>query len=590
MATPLEKWVEEQARLCKPDKIYWCDGSEEEAHKLIEIGIKEEKIGDNPIFSELNPKTWPKAYYHRSHPTDVARTEHLTYVCHPDKETAGPNNNWMPPDEAKQLMTKLSDGCMKGRTMYVLPYMMGHPDSPYAKACIQLTDVTYVAVSMRIMTRMSKSVVEKIGNSEDFVKGLHSVGDFDPNKRFIMHFPDEHLVWSIGSGYGGNALLGKKCFSLRIASWLGLKEGWLAEHMVIIGIEDPQGQVTYVTVAMPSACGKTNLAMLESALPGYKVWTLGDDIAWMNIGPDGRLYAINPEVGLFGVAPGTSMKTNPNMMRALKKDRFYPTLFTNTALNLDANEPWWEGIDVPASQNMVDWQGKPWNPSLGTKAAHPNSRFTVSIYHAPSLSKEFDSPKGVPISAMILGGRRTQLIPLVMESFNWQNGVYLGARIGSETTAAAIHQVGVLRRDPMAMLPFCGYNMGDYFGHWLNLGKRMKHPPKIFAINWFRIDEEGNFIWPGFGENIRVLKWIVDRANDRVQAKETPIGLVPHLDDLNLEGLDVPKENLEKLFEVKTAEWEPEVEDIRKFLEQFGERMPKEIWQEHKSLADKLGG
>lgn len=588
MATPLEKWVDEQVKLTKPDKIYWCDGSQEEAERLIEIGLKEEKIGDYNIFHELNQKAWPNAYLHRSHPTDVARAEHLTYVCHPEKETAGPNNNWMHPKEAKTLLTKLSDGCMRGKTMYVLPYMMGHPDSPYAKACIQLTDVSYVAVSMRIMTRMSKKVIEKIGRREDFVKGLHSVGDFDPNKRFIMHFPDEHLVWSIGSGYGGNALLGKKCFSLRIASCLGFQEGWLAEHMVVLGIEDPQGNVTYVTAAMPSACGKTNLAMLESALPGYKIWTLGDDIAWLNAGADGRLYAINPETGLFGVAPGTSMKTNPNMIRTLKADKFYPTLFTNTALNKNTNEPWWEGLDAAASENMVDWHGNTWNSSQGTKAAHPNARFTVSIYNSPALSKEFDNPKGVPISAIILGGRRTQLIPLVVEAFDWQQGVFMGARTGSETTAAASHQIGVLRRDPMAMLPFCGYNMGDYFRHWLNIGKKLTYPPKIFSVNWFRIDEKEEFIWPGFGDNIRVLKWIVDRVNNRVDAKKTALGLMPDLKSLDLEGLDISKNRLKKLFEIIPSDWQPELQDIEKFLGKFGEHMPCEMWQEYKNLAKRI--
>jgi len=588
MSTPLEKWVNEQARLTKPDKIYWCDGSEEEAKRLIEIGMKEEKISGHPIFQELNQKTWPNAYFHRSHPTDVARTEHLTFVCHPDKEVAGPNNNWMEPSEAKKLLTKLSDSCMKGRTMYVLPYMMGHPDSPYAKACVQLTDVSYVAISMRIMTRMSRSVIEKIGNRDDFVKGLHSVGDFDPDKRFIMHFPDEHLVWSIGSGYGGNALLGKKCFSLRIASWLGYQEGWLAEHMVILGVEDPKGNVTYVTAAMPSACGKTNLAMLESTLPGYKVWIIGDDIAWLNAGPDGRLWAINPETGLFGVAPGTSMKTNPNMMRTLKADKFYPTLFTNTALNTDTNEPWWDGMDGAVPENIIDWQGNKWDRSKGAKAAHPNSRFTVSIKNCPVVSKEFNNPKGVPISAVILGGKRTHLIPLVTESFNWQNGVFLGCRTGSETTAAAIHKEGVLRRDPMAMLPFCGYNMGDYFRHWLNIGKKLTIPPKIYSVNWFRTDDAGKFIWPGFGDNIRVLEWIINRVNNRVSARETPVGLVPNLDDLNLNGLDIPKPDLEKLFEVNKCDWKLELEDIEKFLNQFSSRMPKEIWDEYKALKSLL--
>ncbi|OIO72374.1 MAG: phosphoenolpyruvate carboxykinase [Elusimicrobia bacterium CG1_02_37_114] len=608
MTTAVERWVEEQAKLTKPDRIYWCDGSEEEARRILEIGIYREKIGAEQVFHQLNHKNWPDAFLHRSHPTDVARTEHLTYVCHPGKETAGPNNNWMDPVEAKQKLTKLSDGCMRGKTMYVIPYMMGHPDSPYSKACIQITDVSYVVVSMRIMTRMSRSVLEKIGtsrvptvgtsrvptvgtsrvptvgDSDNFVKGFHSVGDFDPNKRFIMHFPDEHLVWSIGSGYGGNALLGKKCFSLRIASWLGLKEGWLAEHMVIIGIEDPQGNITYVAAALPSACGKTNLAMLESPLPGYKVWTLGDDIAWMNIGPDGRLWAINPEAGLFGVAPGTSMNTNPNMIKTLKGEKFYPTLFTNTALNIDTNEPWWEGLDGPVPANLVDWQGKKWTP--GNKAAHPNSRFTVSIYDCPTLSKEFDNPKGVPISAIIFGGRRTHLIPLVVESFNWQNGVFSGVRMGSETTSAAVHKEGVLRRDPMAMLPFCGYNMGNYFSHWLNMGRKMANPPKIFSVNWFRVDDDGEFIWPGFGENIRVLKWIVDRVNepDKIGAKETPLGFIPQLKDLYLDGLDIPKEKLEKLFEVDIKDWGAELTDVKNFLEKFGENLPEEMWDEYNKI------
>ncbi|MDP2912737.1 MAG: phosphoenolpyruvate carboxykinase (GTP) [Candidatus Omnitrophota bacterium] len=587
--TPLERWVEEQAALTKPDKVYWCDGSEEEAHRLIESGMKEERVAGRPVFYELNHATFPNSYLHRSHPTDVARTEHLTFVCHPDRETAGANNNWMDPEEAKEKMRKLSDGCMRGRTMYVLPYMMGHPDSPYSKACIQLTDVSYVAISMRIMTRMTKDVVGKIGQRGDFVKGLHSIGDFDPNKRFIMHFPDEHFVWSIGSGYGGNALLGKKCFALRIASWIGLKEGWLAEHMVIMGIQDPAGHVTYVTAALPSACGKTNLAMLESALPGYKIWTIGDDIAWLNVGLDGRLWAINPETGFFGVAPGTSMKTNPNMMRTLKKGIFYPTLFTNTALNIDTNEPWWEGMDGQAPDNAADWQGNKWDASSGAKAAHPNSRFTASVYQCPTLSPEFDNPKGVPISAVIFGGKRTHVKPLVVEGMNWQNNVFLGSRMGSETTAAATHQEGVMRRDPMAMLPFCGYNMADYFGHWLKIGKRLIHPPRVFSVNWFRTDEKGRYLWPGFGENIRVLKWIIDRVNSRVGAKETPIGLVPHLKDFSLDGLNISKESLEKLFDVDADEWRKEAGDIEEFYKKFGARIPKEIWTELHSLKAKLG-
>ncbi len=586
--TPLEKWVDEQARLTRPKKIWWCDGSEEEAHKLIEIGMKDEKVADHPVFHELNHRTFPNSYLHRSHPSDVARTEHLTYVCHTNKEITGPNNNWMEPGEAKRMMSKLSDGCMRGRTMYVLPYMMGHPDSPYAKACVQLTDVSYVAISMRIMTRLSKTVLDKIGKSADFVKGIHSVGDFDPNKRFIMHFPDEHLVWSIGSGYGGNALLGKKCFSLRIASYLGLKEGWLAEHMVIMGIQDPEGKITYVTVALPSACGKTNLAMMEPTLPGYRVWTVGDDIAWLNVGPDGRLWAINPETGFFGVAPNTSMKTNPNMMKTLKSGAFYPTLFTNTALDLDTNEPWWEGMDGGVPKNVTDWQGRPWTPSSGTTAAHPNSRFTASVYQCPTLSPEFDNPKGVPISAVIFGGRRMHVKPLVVEGFNWNNNVFLGSRMGSETTAAAIHKEGVVRRDPMAMLPFCGYNMADYFRHWLEIGKRLSKPPKVFSVNWFRTDKSGNYLWPGFRENIRVLKWVVDRVKGHAGAKETAIGYIPRFNDLELKGLDISEEKFNELFRIDPKEWNDETEDIEKFFKLFGSRMPQELWEELRVMKQKL--
>jgi phosphoenolpyruvate carboxykinase (GTP) len=576
MATAVEEWVEEQARLAQPARIHWCDGTEGEALRLLEIGQNEERL-NGPVFIELNQKKWPKAFLHRSHPTDVARTEHLTYVCHPSREMSGPNNNWMEPGEAKRLLTRLSTGCMKGRTMYVLPYMMGHPDSPYAKACIQITDSSYVAVSMRIMTRLGKQALEKLKNRNDFVRGFHSIGDLSPKRRFIMHFPDDNLVWSIGSGYGGNALLGKKCFSLRIASWLGYRQGWLAEHMVIMGIEDPQGEITYICGAFPSACGKTNLAMMESALGGYRVWTLGDDIAWLNIGPDGRLWAINPETGYFGVAPGTSMVSNPNMMRTLRRGLFTPTLFTNVALNPETNEPWWEGLDGPVPEKLLDWQGRPWKPGSREKAAHPNSRFTVSIYNTPTLSPEFDNPRGVPISAIIFGGRRGHLIPLVVESFDWSHGVFLGARMGSETTAAAAGEVGIVRRDPMAMLPFCGYNLGVYFRHWLNMGQRLSRPPKIFSVNWFRVDEHGRFIWPGFGHNMRVLKWIIDRVKGRVPARETPVGLIPYLDDLVVDDLNLPREKLAKLFEIKISEWKKEVEEIRHFFQQYGQHMPREL-------------
>jgi len=466
---------------------------------------------------------------------------------------------------------------------------MGHPKSPYAKACVQITDNTYVAVSMRIMTRMGKEALDRIGNSENFVRGLHSIGELDPQKRFIMHFPQENLVMSIGSGYGGNALLGKKCFALRIASCLGRQEGWLAEHMLIMGVEDPKGNVTYIAAALPSACGKTNLALMQSALPGYKIWTLGDDIAWLNVGPDGKLYAINPESGFFGVAPGTSLKTNPKMVGTLKGHKFFPTLFTNTAIDNDTNEPWWEGLDGAIPQNVTDWQGNAWDPSKGTKAAHPNSRFTVSMYNCPVLSKEVDNPKGVPISAILFGGKRANLIPLVAESFNWQHGVFTGTRMGSEITAAASSlTVGAVRRDPMAMLPFCGYNMGDYFKHWHDFGKKLKHPPKIFSINWFRTDENGKFIWPGFGDNIRVIKWVIDRINGKSGARETPLGLLPDLKDMDLSGLNIPQEKLERLFAIDPSEWTGELQEIEKYLSGFGKQMPEEIWQEYRALAEKL--
>jgi len=434
------------------------------------------------------------------------------------------------------------------------------------------------------MTRIGTPILEKLRNREDFIKGFHSIGTLDPNRRYIMHFPEEGLVWSVGSGYGGNALLGKKCVSLRIGSFLGYKQGWLAEHMVIMGIEDIHGKTTYITAALPSACGKTNLAMMESALPGYRVWTLGDDIAWLNIGPDGRLWAINPEAGYFGVAPGTSMKTNPNMMKTIKRGAFNPTLFTNVALDTDKNEPWWEGIDGPVPERLLDWQGKPWTPAMGTKAAHPNSRFTAQIINSPMLDKEAENPRGVPISAIIFGGRRTRLIPLVIESFNWSHGVFMGARMGSETTAAATGQVGVVRRDPMAMLPFCGYNMADYWRHYLNMGNRMSRPPKIFGVNWFRIDDRGKFIWPGFGDNIRVLKWVIDRVTGAVPARETPAGLVPRIEDFDMTGLDLPKDRLEKLFEVRIKEWKSEVDGIRDFLKPYKGRLPAEIREQYEKL------
>lgn len=590
MANAVEKWVEEVARLTEPRDIHWCDGSEKEARWLIERGIKEEKINGKPVFYELNHKLWPNSYLHRSHPSDVARTENLTFVCHSQKDITGPNNNWMAPNQAKETMTSLSRGCMKGRTMYVLPFVMGNPDSPFAKFCVQVTDISYVAVSMRIMTRMGSEALKRIGDRSDFIKGLHSTGDLDPARRFIMHFPEEGMVWSVGSGYGGNALLGKKCISLRLASYLGYKEGWLAEHMIIIGVEDPQGNVDYLVAALPSACGKTNLAMLRSALPGYKIWTLGDDIAWLRVGEDGRLWALNPEAGFFGVAPGTAFNTNPCMIDTLKDGKFYPTLFTNTAVNTDTNEPWWEDLTKDYPANLLDWQGNKFDKASGQKAAHPNSRFTVSINQCATLSKEADNPKGVPISGIILGGRRSSLLPLVYESFDWNHGVFSGSMMGSETTAAAAGKVGVLRRDPMAMLPFCGYNMGDYFGHWLKMGKTLKNPPKIFFVNWFRKDENGKFLWPGFGENIRVLKWVIERTKNKAAAQETHIGLVPDLKSFNTEGLDVSESNLKKVFSIDEGKWDAELKEAEVFFEKFGDHMPRELHEEFDTLEKKLKG
>lgn len=588
MATYLENWVKEQAELTKPDNIHWMDGSQKEAKELVQIGLNQEKIAGRFTFLELNGKIFPNSYLHRSHPTDVARTEHLTYVCVPEKEEAGPNNNWMPPDEAKEKLNKLFNDCMRSRTMYVIPYLMGHPDSPYSKPCIQITDSAYVAVSMHIMTRVGKEAVKRIGDSNYFVKGLHSIGDLSPDRRWIMHFPKENLVMSIGSGYGGNALLGKKCFSLRIASYLGHLEGWLAEHMIIIGVESPDGDITYFLGAFPSACGKTNLALLNPTIKGYKVWTLGDDIAWINPGPDGKLYAINPEKGFFGVAPGTSHKTNPFMIDTLKNSKYFPTLFTNTALDSDTNSPWWEGLTDNFPANLIDWQGNKYDPNSGKPAAHPNSRFTASIYNCPTLSKEFDNPAGVPISGIIFGGRRKTTLPLVYESLDWEHGVFSASIMGSETTSAASSEAGVVRRDPMAMLPFCGYNMADYFKHWLSFKTKVSNLPKIFMVNWFRKDEQGNFMWPGFRENSRILKWMIDRINGKCSGNQTPLGIMPKISDLDLSGLNIAKDTLEKLFEINSDEWKKEIEDVDKFYSQFGDKIPSELKERLKTLKTKL--
>jgi phosphoenolpyruvate carboxykinase (GTP) len=579
VSTPLESWVEESARLTKPSKVVWCDGSEAENDRFTADMLRD------GTFLELNQNTYPRCYLHRSNPNDVARTEGLTFICTNKKTDAGPTNNWMSPSEAKDRVRPLFDGAMKGRTMYVVPYIMGPAKSPYSKIGVEITDSAYVAASMRIMSRMGKVALDRLGSSSDFVPGLHSLGDLNPERRFILHFPEENLIWSVGSGYGGNALLGKKCFALRIASWMAREQGWMAEHMLILGLEDPSGKVTYMAAAFPSACGKTNLAMMVSALEsqGYRVWTVGDDIAWMHVGADGTLRAINPEAGFFGVAPGTNVKTNPNVMSALRHD----TIFTNVATT-PAREPWWEGMDGAPAHGMVDWKGQPWQPGSSSPAAHPNSRYTVPASQSPSLSSHFEDPEGVPISAFIFGGRRARLAPLVYEARSWQHGVFVGATMASETTAAATGAVGVTRRDPMAMLPFCGYNMADYFGHWLSMGAKLKNPPKVFHVNWFRRDADGKFLWPGYGENVRVLKWMLDRIAGHGGATETPIGCVPAPNALMLDGLSVSRETLGELLRVDGGDWQKEEESVAEFFGKFGDRLPVPLREERQALATRL--
>jgi phosphoenolpyruvate carboxykinase (GTP) len=579
VATPVEKWVDEAARLAKPDRVVWCDGSEEENERVLA-----EMLGEGAT-TTLNEKTFPNCYLHRSSPNDVARTEHLTFICMPDKDDVGPTNNWMDPGAARHKIGALLDGSMRGRTMYVVPYVMGPVDSPISKLGVEATDSPYVVANMRIMSRMGTVAMKRIGSSAEFVPGLHSLGDLDPMRRYIVHFPEEKLIWSVGSGYGGNALLGKKCFALRIASVMAREQGWMAEHMLILGLESPGGKVMYMGAAFPSACGKTNLAMMASALgaQGYRVWTVGDDIAWMKIGDDGYLHAINPESGFFGVAPGTGMKTNANVMGALRKN----TIFTNVAMT-DKREPWWEGIDGAPPSGLINWKGEVWDSSKGP-AAHPNARYTVPAEQAPSISPKWQAPEGVPISAFIFGGRRARVAPLVYESFGWQHGVFVGATMASETTAATTGNVGVVRRDPMAMLPFCGYNMADYFRHWLEMGKRIPHPPKIFHVNWFRKGADGKFLWPGYGDNVRVLKWILERVEGRGAAQETPIGFVPKAEGLTLDGLKMARGTMEELLRVDVGDWEQEAGDTKEFLQKFGERLPRELREEHDQLSRRLG-
>ena len=575
MATPLETWVDEAAKLTKPERVVYCDGSEAEYQRMIA------ELLSGGETHRLNEKTYPNCYLHRSSPNDVARTEHLTYICSAEREDAGPTNNWMDPDAAKHKVGALLDGAMRGRTMYVVPYVMGPMSSPISKVGVEVTDSPYVVASMRIMSRMGKVARERLGASSEFVPGLHSLGDLDPLRRYIVHFPQEKLIWSVGSGYGGNALLGKKCFALRIASVMARDQGWMAEHMLILGLESPGGKVTYTAAAFPSACGKTNLAMMVSALEtqGYRVWTVGDDISWMKIGDDGYLHAINPEAGFFGVAPGTGMKTNQNVMAALHKN----TLFTNVAMTSE-REPWWEGIGSEAPAGLTNWKGEAWDPSRGAEA-HPNARYTVPARQSPSISPKWEAPEGVPISAFIFGGRRARVAPLVYESFDWQHGVFVAATMASETTAAATGNVGITRRDPMAMLPFCGYNMADYFGHWLEMGKKIPKPPKIFHVNWFRKGADGKFLWPGYGENVRVLKWILERVEGRGAAQETPIGYVPAKSGLTLDGLKISDEEVNDLLRVDTEDWEMELEDSKQFFGKFGERLPRQIREEHEKLA-----
>jgi len=577
----IKQWVDEMAALTLPDEIVWIDGSKEQIKKLTSQAVATGEL------QELNQDKLPNCYHHRTAQNDVARVEHLTFICTTKEEDCGPTNNWMQKEEAYLKLTRLFRGSMRGRSMYVIPYLMGPKGSEFSKVGIELTDSIYVVLNMNIMSRIGNVAMEVLGNSNNFVKGLHSKGELDPNKRFICHFPEDNTIWSIGSGYGGNVLLGKKCFALRIASSMGKKEGWLAEHMLILGLEAPNGKITYIAAAFPSACGKTNLAMLipPKQYKGYKVWTVGDDIAWFRTGEDGKLWAINPEAGFFGVAPGTSIKTNPNALQTVQKN----TIFTNVVVTPD-NTVWWEGMGIEPPERGVDWQGNEWSPNSGKNGAHPNSRFTAPASQCPSISNEWESPQGVPISAIIFGGRRAKVAPLVVEAFDrWSHKVFMGVSMASETTAAATGQVGKLRRDPMAMLPFCGYNMGEYFNHWLDIGEKLKKPPKIFHVNWFRTDENGNFIWPGFGENIRVLEWIVKRCNSQVEALESPIGLLPDIQDINIEGLKLSPGDIEMLLSINEDCWIEDANNLAEFLSQFGKTLPVQIRQEQEMLLERLG-
>lgn len=582
------QFVDEAVALAKPDKVVWIDGSEAQLEAL-----RKEAIASGEMI-KLNDEKLPGCLYHRTKPNDVARVEGRTFICSRRKEDAGPTNNWMDPEEMYKKLKAIAKDSMIGRTMYVIPFSMGAVNSPFAKIGIETTDSIYVVLNMAIMTRIGQKVLDRLGDSEDVVRGFHAKCNVDENERYIVQFPEDNAIWSVNSAYGGNVLLGKKCFALRIASYQGKNEGWMAEHMLILGVEKPNGETKYVTAAFPSACGKTNLAMLIPpevyTKKGYRVYTVGDDIAWLRVGADGRLYAINPEAGFFGVAPGTNEKSNPNALASTRKN----TIFTNVAINPEDNTVWWEGLTKTPPARLIDWKGNPWTPDMKdadgkpVKAAHPNSRFTAPAINCPCISSEFEAPNGVPISAIIFGGRRAATTPLVYQSRSWDNGVFVGSIMASETTAAAAGAVGVVRRDPMAMLPFCGYHMGDYFQHWIDMGKKIKVQPKIFNVNWFRTDSEGHFIWPGFGDNMRVLDWILKRCEETVDADETAIGYVPKPEDINLEGCGVDKETLKGLLNVDTETWKKEAEGIKEFYKKFGDKLPKELEEELSALESRL--
>lgn len=577
------KWVDEIISMMNPSDVVWIDGSEELYEELRKEGCSTGEL------IKLNQEIYPGCYYHRSAKDDVARMEDKTYICTRKKEDAGYTNNWMSPDEAYKLGREIFTDSMKGRTMYIIPYSMGPVGSPFSKIGFEITDSIYVVLSMNIMTRVGRDVLDALGDSNDFVRGVHGKCTLDINKRYIFHFPEDNTIWSCNSGYGGNVLLGKKCFALRIASYQGRMEGWMAEHMLIVGIEDPEGNVKYIAGAFPSACGKTNLAMLippEVYLKkGYKVWTVGDDIAWLRIKEDGRLWAINPEAGFFGVAPGTNAKSNYNALMSTRKN----SIFTNVVLNLDDYTVWWEKLDNNPPENALDWMGNPWNGKTSKEnGAHPNSRFTAPAKNCPCISPEWESPEGVPLSAIIFGGRRAKTAPLVYQSRDWQHGTFVGSTLASETTAAASGKVGVVRRDPMAMLPFCGYNMGDYFRHWLEMGEKMSHPPKIFHVNWFRTNEKGEFIWPGFGDNFRVIEWMLKRCENKADANVSPIGYMPKPEDINLEGLDISMDTLKSLLTIYKEAWLEDVKSIEEFYAKIGDTIPQELYEELKTLTDNL--